>query len=201
MANEINNKPTPDQIDRILVGVEKMLDKKIESDIRRQRRANRLQYQSTIGGYLAVAITLGVGASGIVADAYLKNRDRDEQTLREANHRKLEIIAGISGAITFMRELKDIALTYCNEKISPEYIQELKVDRVKRRFELVKAARPRLHFFSDTFRKLLIDFLAWEESITDYCALSAPSEKVWREKQKAIESQMVLAPIQLFVNN
>jgi hypothetical protein len=188
-------------LDQACVFIERMVDKKIAADNESHRETTRHQSRNTIGGFLLVAVTLGVGAGGIITNGRAENQDRDEKTLRETNRRKLDIISSISGAITGMRELKDIALTYCEKGMTPEQKQSLKVDRVKRRFELVHAARPMMHFFNDNFRTLIINFLAWEESIVDYCAPSAPSEAVWQTKQKEIENQMVLSPTRSFADS
>lgn len=200
MINGIPKKPDPDQTDRILAAVERLVDKKIESEIQCHREANSIHTKSALGGYLAVAITLGVGAGGIIADTYLKNRDRDDQVLREANQRKLEIISGISNAITSMREYKDIVLISCNLPTSSENKRKINEERLRRAYDLLKAGRPVMHFFNDRFRSLLKEFLAWDDAIIDYCDPNAPSEDEWRKKQKEIEDQMVLAPTNIFID-
>lgn len=194
-------KPDPDQTDRILAAVERLVDKKIESEIQCHREANSIHTKSALGGYLAVAITLGVGAGGIIADTYLKNRDRDDQVLREASQRKLAIISQISGAITSMREFFELTLVDCQKGISEEKKRQIKRERIKREYELVKASRPMMHFFNDEFRRLIVNFLEWQEKIPDYCALDAPKEKEWRKKQREIEEQMVLAPPNFFADS
>lgn len=187
-------------LDRACQFVERMLEKKTAADAEAHEEMARHQARNTWAGILLVVVTLGVGAGGIIYKAIAENRDRNAETLRQANKRKLEIISNISGAMSSMRELKDINLTYCDHKISAEQKQNFKVDRVKRRFELVRAGRPRLHFFSENFRTLLIEFLKWEELITDYCDPAAPSEEIWRKKQKEIETEMVRSPAQIFVD-
>jgi hypothetical protein len=150
---------------------------------------------------LLIAVTLATGAGGIIYKAHAENRDRDETTLREANRRKLEIIGSISGAITGMREAYETHLMYCKSGITAAKKQSLEKERIHQRFALVRVGRPMLHFFNNKFRELIRNFIQWEESIADYCATSAPSEAVWRQKQKEIEDQMVLSPPQIFADN
>lgn len=190
-----------EQIDYVFSKVERLLDKKIAADSESHRETMRISLKSARGGYLALSVTLGIGVAGLFTTTYLENRDRDDQVLREANQRKLEIISSISGAITSMRELKDLALISCGKELTKEKREEIKEERIKREFELVKASRPKLHFFSDNFRNLIRNFLSWHDTINDYCDPSAPSEEEWRKKQKEIEDEMVLAPTKLFTGS
>ncbi len=181
--------------------VERMVDKKIASDDESHRENSRNQSRNSLAGILLVAVTLAVGAGGIIANGYAENRDRDHQALVEANARKLEIISAISGAITGIRELRSLAMLYCNENKTNQEIKNLNIERIKRRYELIKSTRPRLHFFNEKFRLLIQDFITWEKSVVNYCDPAAPNEMEWREKQRAIEAQMVLSPAQIFTNN
>ena len=186
--------------DKVASNAERLLDKKIASDNESQKITNRLQSRTTIGGYLALAVTFSIGAAGIVADAYLKNQDRDDQTLRQAGQRKQEIIGEVSNAITRMRELKDLTVIACVEPMTKnEKIKHLQ-ERAKRGFDLLQVTRPVAHFFNDRFWQLYGELLAWEESIPDYCDKNAPSDKEWRTRQKEIEDQMILAPIMSFAD-
>lgn len=187
-----------EQIDHVFSKVERLLDKKIEADSESHRETTRISLKSARGGYLALSVTLGIGIAGLFTTTYLENRDRDDQVLREASHRKLEIISGISGAITSMRELKDLALISCGKELTKEKREKIKEERIKRGYELVKAARPMLHFFDNDFRKLLVEFLEWNNNIVDYCAPDAPTEDAWLKMQKQIEENMVSAPVKIF---
>ncbi len=187
--------------EKIASDTERLLDKKIASDNESQKITNKLQTRTTIGGYLALVVTLGVGAAGIAADAYLKNQDRDDQTLRQAGQRKMEIIAKVSNAITAMRELQERTRLYCAYHTTALDRINNKDERLKRAFAILEAVRPTVHFFNDDFRTLLLNFLKWEESIPDYCDKNAPPESEWRKKQKEIEDQMILSPVEIFSDN
>lgn len=199
---EYQNKDSEHQalLDQACKFIEYIVDKRAAADAEAHRELARHQARNTWAGIALVVVTLAVGAGGLIYKAHAENRDRDAETMREANRRKLEIISGISGAITGMRELKDMVLTYCDKGITPEQKQKILLDKIQRRFELIRAARPRLHFFSENFRTLLINFLTWEEPITNYCDPSAPSEAEWQKKQKEIEDEMVLSPSQIFAD-
>lgn len=208
MANE-TNQDDQDPINRafsklerlqekLLGDADRMLDKKIASDNESQKITNRLQSRTTIGGYLALAVTIGVGAAGIMADAYMKNQDRDDQTLRQATQRKMQIISDVSNAITGMREYQELRLLSCNVPLDSAEALKIKQEKLKRDFALVQVLRPVYHHFDEKFRSLMIDFVMWDYGIKDYCDKNAPSETVWKQKQKEIEDHMLLSPIEKF---
>lgn len=198
MAND--PKTGLDPIERVLSALNRMLDRKLVSDDTHQKAILSSNFKSAVGGYLAVAITLGVGAGGIIMDTYLKNRDRDDQALQQANQRKLKIIIDISNAMTSMRELYEITRLSCHKTLSNEEKEKIQKDRITTGYNLVKASRPVLHYFNERFRLLLVNFLKWEESISNYCDKNAPAETEWRKRQKEIEDEMVLSQPSIFMD-
>lgn len=180
--------------------IERMVDKRLASEDAAQHEALRSRTRSLTIATLSLAVSVVIGAGGILLNGYLENRDRDDQVLREANQKKLKIINDISGAVTLIREGKDITAASCKRGLTEEQRLGLKIDKIKRQYFLLQHARPMLHYFSQDFRQLIIEFLAWDER-QDYCSKDLPGDKEWQTKQLQIEQEMVNAPVSLFIDD
>lgn len=180
--------------------IERMVDKRLASDDRAQREGLHSRSRSLVIATLSLAVSLTVGAAGILFNGYLENRDRDDQVVREANQKKLKVIDEISSAITAIREGKDIAAASCKKTLSDDERLALKIDKIKRQYLLIQRARPMLHYFSDNFRQLIISFVDWDVAI-DYCAKNMPDQEEWQSKQRQIEEEMIRAPVYLFIDS
>lgn len=199
MAEETPKGEDPKKLqDEKLKTYERFLDKWLKLYDEHQTSSSRTQVFSTVGGFLAVAITLGVGGAGIIADAYMKNQDRDDQTFRQAVQKKFQIIAQVSNEITAMREIQEITLLNCKNPRAPHDPFKNREERLKKEVKLTQALRPVYHLFDDKLRAMIIDFVSWESAIADYCDKNAPPESMWRQKQKEIEEFMLQSPIEKF---
>lgn len=146
--------------------------------------------------------------TALVAKGYAENEDRDAQALRDeqqraanilrdAKHKKDEIIAAISNAMSTIRKGKETAEIYCGQQISTEQRLKLKIDRIENRYKLIRE-RANAYFLSPEVSVLIKNFLKWDESL-DYCTASA-SEEEWRQKQAEVEVAMKKSPLSLFID-
>ena len=124
--------PKIEQLHSIL---KRLLDEKILADRefqkidhefqeRTQREVSSLRAKNLRLTVLSVLSSVLLSLAALVAKGYAENEDRDTQALRDeqqraadilrdAKHKKDEIIAAISGAISNIREGKEIAELYC----------------------------------------------------------------------------------------
>lgn len=196
----MNQQPDSDQTGRILAAVENMVNKKIENDQKRCRERIRARKNLALI-HISLVIILGCGSGAIVANAYLQNFYRDEQTLQEANQIKNDLAQKISDALTSLRELSYATTMTCKNTAKQIQWHRIAEERIKARYNLLRISRPMMYYLGEDFSSALSSFIAWEQSISDNCALSAPTEAEWLTQQMGIEERMNSAPVEVFVGH
>jgi hypothetical protein len=176
--------PKIEQLHYILKG---LLDEKILADRefqkidhefqeRTQREVSSLRAKNLRLTLISVLCSVLLSLTALVAKGYAENEDRDAQALRDeqqraanilrdAKHKKDEIIAAISNAMSTIRKGKETAEIYCGQQISTEQRLKLKIDRIENRYKLIRE-RANAYFLSPEVSVLIKNFLKWDESLS-----------------------------------
>ena len=141
-------------------------------------------------GCLSLVIMVCVVIGALIYDRHLTRMDQKREALHVASALKQQMVTSISNGITSLNEIKEVSKLYCAGPYEEQrFINQN--ERIKRRFELIRAADHARLFFTEKFRLLLEDFLAWEQAIPDYCNKNIPSKMVWNDLPPKNRSELI----------
>ena len=153
-------------------------------------RFNKRIAQTHIIGCFSIAFILCVAIGAMVVNRHLEREYEKKQLIRQSNREKTNAAIKVFNALIAMAELREITALSCDQENSPNVAQKRAQERIKLRYELLKASNLAIGYFGEDLRTSIEDFVAWEKSIVDYCAKDAPNKIEWLAKQQPLEDKL-----------